>query len=233
MDKRGLGAIAIVVLIVVVIGIVIGISNSVENLKFTGRAGWSLRDKDCYNMDNDGAFCGETICGVCQDDDCVSYFDDEEGNRISQDGNDCVYYGESGTCNDVGTCVVDYEDCTQCGGTCYGECPNENATCTLVDESVPQTFECRCTPDCGFWTVCGSAPNGCGSCGDCPTGEWCDSQGVYAGICSNCGGNGDCEDDVECLNGRCQYPTKSICVGDTDCKPGEVCKDGNCVEAKE
>lgn len=98
-----------------------------------------------------------------------------------------------GVCDERGKCQYEYID-TVCEYGC------EKGTC------LP------CAPNC-FQKECG--PDGCGgSCGECPNGENCDTNG--AGVCIQCVGDFDCSPEEFCKERVC-IPQNPICADYDSC----------------
>jgi hypothetical protein len=116
----------------------------------------------------------------------------------------------------------------------WQEKDKKNFLVSCTNAKSKRIIDClgTCTPDCGT-RVCGSVPNGCGtSCGNCGTGETCNSAGQCVSGCID-----------ECIPGRreCVGNSYRTCVNDydadlcyewnslTQCLPTETCSGGICI----
>jgi len=134
---------------------------------------------------------------------CVSGAKKCSGNGVqvcalSSDG--CNKWGAITSCKTGETCsngVCVPTDCSCAALTCEGETCN-NGLC-------PGTLKANC-----IGRGCGTAPNGCGSCGSCNEGFRCEDGDCFL-IPLECKSNSECSDGYSCIAGNC------ICSSET-CK---------------
>jgi len=170
----------------------------------------SCADASC-SSDGDGTYSQKTD-STCSSASCTSqtttscntgYACDEITTRST--GNACT---TSGSCTSDNQCAEGYA-CE--GGNCIVPCTD---TCSSLGYN------------CGTRTVCGVSTN----CGDCPTGEYCNT------VRNECV---ECVNDDECPSGEvCDmddssptFLTCGECASDIDCLwgVGEICQNQNCI----
>ncbi len=172
--------------------------------------GWcNTTDNYCKLTYGQQYVCSNNMCGLSCTQDCT-------GKECGDDG--CE--GSCGTCEEGYECGVD----GQCA--CVPDCECTSSTC--IGQTCSNGCEGTCDgilgPDCGA-RVCGTSPNGCGSCGTCSLANAISTcNASYQCAVSSCNsGYANC--DVATANGcETQLGTMSNCASCGDaCTSGYTC----------
>ncbi len=155
------------------------------------------------DSDCDSGNCSSGKCSSQQAPSCDDSVQNQDETDVDCGGQKCT------ACEEGKRCSID-DDCT-------GELSCEQGKCVS-----------ECVSDCDG--KCGGASDGCGgTCDQCPSGQWCDTQQCkVCNLDSHCGQSCvDCsshDTNKACINGSCG------CAISKDCSDGEICRNGTCFE---